>query len=282
MTRSTRPGSDLDDNAPAEGLAAIEAVLDVGVTGYRLRGIQGRLIRKLGESIVRGLYPPGTLLPREGDLMEAHDASRTSVREAIKVLSAKGLVETRQRIGTRVRDRDHWNIFDADVLAWHGLDALDDAILRDLIEMRQLVEPPAARLAAGRASLDDLAAIGAACDGMRAAMSDMEAYAKADVAFHVAVFAASHNQLLKRFAHIVANFMQISFRIQQQALDRVEHRVEDDLAIHIAIFEAIDRGDAAAAEAGMMRTILDGKADLQRARAQMKKRFGGRRPPSSP
>jgi len=280
MTSTTRPGPDGD--AQDGGLATLEAVLDVGVTGYRLRGIQGRLIRKLGESIVRGLYPPGTLLPREGDLMEAHDASRTSVREAIKVLSAKGLVETRQRIGTRVRARDHWNIFDADVLAWHGLDALDDDILRDLIEMRQLVEPPAARLAAGRASLDDLAAIAAACDGMRAAMSDMEAYAKADVAFHVAVFAASHNQLLKRFAHIVANFMQISFRIQQQALDRVEHRVEDDLAIHIAIFEAIDRGDAAAAEAGMMRTILDGKADLQRARAQMKKRLGGRRPPPRP
>jgi GntR family galactonate operon transcriptional repressor len=261
------------DAGPAtEGLGDF---LDPGVTGYRLRGIQGRLIRDLGESIVRGLYPPDTLLPREGDLMERYGASRTSVREAIKVLSAKGLVETRQKIGTRVRARDHWNIFDADVLAWHDFNALGEDILKDLIEMRQLVEPPAARFAAGRASLDDVAAIGAACERMRAAMNDMAAYARADVAFHMAVFAASHNLLLERFAYIVANFLQISFRIQQEALDEVDNRVEDDLAIHVGIFEAINRGDAAAAEEGMMRAILDGKTNLQRARARFRLRMRG-------
>jgi GntR family galactonate operon transcriptional repressor len=237
-----------------------------GVTGYRLRGIQGRLIRSLGHDIVRGVHAPGTLLPREVELMAAHGASRTSVREAIKVLSGKGLVETRQKVGTRVRERDHWNIFDADVLDWHMIDEVDHDILRDLIEMRQLVEPAAARFAAARASLDDLGRIGEACEAMKGALGDMAAYAKADVGFHMAVLAASHNTLLRRFAHIVANFLQVSFRIQQEALDAPDERLEDDLALHLSIADAINRGDAAAAEEAMMRAILDGKAHLQRAR----------------
>src|SRR5580698_8887955 len=84
--------------------------------GQKPRGIQGRVATRLGEEIVRGVYPAGSLLPRESELMASYDASRTSIREVIKVLSAKGLVETRQRVGTRVLDRNNWNIFDPDVL----------------------------------------------------------------------------------------------------------------------------------------------------------------------
>lgn len=237
-----------------------------GDAGYDLKGIHGRVTQGLGESIVRGVYPPGSTLPREPDLMTLYGASRTSIREAVKVLGAKGLVETRQRLGTRVRDRSHWNMFDTDVLHWHSFDDLDNDILKDLIEMRQLVEPPAARLAATRATLDDIALIGERCEDMRKAVDDMAAYALADVQFHLAVFGASHNTMLQRFAHIVAGFLEISFRIQQQALDRREHRIEDDYEQHHHLYRAIDRGDAAAAEAIMMDLILDGKASLQRAR----------------
>ena len=126
------------------------------IVGRKPKGIQGRVINSLGESIVRGLYPQGSLLPRESELMRSFDASRTSIREVIKVLSAKGLMETRQKIGTRVLERGNWNTFDTDVLLWHPFDNTDHDILRDLIEMRQLVEPPAARFAATRATLDDI------------------------------------------------------------------------------------------------------------------------------
>jgi GntR family galactonate operon transcriptional repressor len=266
--------------AGRDAIAAPDDLLDVerlgnGLTGYRLRGVQGRVISSLGESIVRGVYAPGVTLPREAELMHRHGASRTTVREAIKVLSAKGLLETRQKVGTRVRSRDEWNVFDADVLSWHTLDSVDQDILKDLIEMRQLVEPPAARFAAGRASLDDIARIAEACDAMRAAAGDPSAYAEADVRFHMAVFAASKNTLLKRFAHIVANFLQFSFRIQQEAMPDSGH-FDDDLEIHVSIFDAINRGDAAAAEAGMLRAILDGKAHLQRARTKFRARDGRR------
>ena len=255
----------------AQAVDPDEAASTGSVTGYRLRGIQGRLIRALGHAIVRGAHPPGALLPREIELMAEHGASRTSVREAIKVLSGKGLVETRQKVGTRVRERDHWNIFDADVLDWHMIDEVDHDILRDLIEMRQLVEPAAARFAAGRATLDDLGRIADSVGAMRGALGDMAAYAKADVGFHMAVLAASHNALLRRFAHIVANFLQVSFRIQQEALDWPDERLEDDLALHVSIADAINRGDPTAAEEAMMRAILDGKAHLQRARKRARK-----------
>ncbi|WP_334174232.1 FadR/GntR family transcriptional regulator [Pseudoxanthobacter sp.] len=273
MTRM--PGQDLslpDTPAEADDEADGGTGAENGATGYRLRGLQGRLIRDIGESVVRGLYPPDTLLPRESELMERYSASRTSVREAIKVLAAKGLVETRQKIGTRVRARDQWNIFDADVLAWHDFNEDGDEVLKDLIEMRQIVEPPAARFAAGRATLDDIAAIGQAWEAMRAATGDPAAYTRADVSFHMAVFRASHNLLLKRFAHIVANFLQISFRIQQEALVGDE-QLDDDVAVHREIFEAINRGDAAAAENAMMRTILDGKTHLHKARARFRERM---------
>ena len=144
------------------------------VIGQKPRGIQGRVISRLGEEIVRGVYPTGSLLPRESELMAAYAVSRTSIREGIKVLSAKGLVETRQRIGTRVLDRSNWNIFDPDVLLWHPFDGAEHDILHDLIEMRQLVEPAAARFAATRATLDDLALIRASCDAMRDILARQE------------------------------------------------------------------------------------------------------------
>lgn len=239
--------------------------LSHGTAGYDLKGIHGRVIHGLGQSIVRGVYQPGSILPREPDLMSLYGASRTTLREAIKVLSAKGLVETRQRLGTRVRERSHWNIFDTDVLHWHPFDSLDNDILRDLIEMRQLVEPPAARFAAMRASLDDIAQIAERCEAMKLAVADMAAYALADVQFHLAIFRASHNMMLGRFAHIVAGFLEISFRIQQEALDDHEHRIENDCEQHNRLYLAINRGDAGAAEAIMMDLILDGKASLQSA-----------------
>lgn len=239
------------------------------IVGFKPKGIQGRVVNSLGERIVCGQFPAGSLLPKESELMEAYDASRTSIREVIKILSAKGLVETRQKIGTRVLDRSNWNIFDPDVLLWYPFDTTGHDILRDLIEMRQLVEPPAARFAATRASLDDIELIRQSCEAMRQSMNHMAAYAEADVKFHLCVFRASHNAMLARFGHIVANFLQISFRIQQEALDTSENLIEDDCENHIRIYEAINRSDPAAAEELMMRVVLHGKASLQRARQKI-------------
>jgi len=258
--------SDTQDG-PADRLDDAQAVKAPRPSGYRFSGLQGRVIYALGSAIVSGRFAPGELLPREADLMAEFQASRPSLREALKVLAAKGLIEMRQRVGTRVRPRDLWNMFDSDILAWHlGVNGENtgqgDAMLRDLIELRQVIEPAAARYAASRARIDDLRRIQQALGAMAEATGDLSAYAVADVEFHMAVLAASHNSLLARFAHLVADFLHVSFHIQQQALNEHDNRIEDDLRQHKVIFEAINGGDGEEAASAMLRVILNGKVSL--------------------
>ncbi|MFT0858973.1 FadR/GntR family transcriptional regulator [Ancylobacter sp. G4_0304] len=235
-------------------------------SGYRISGVQGHVISELGRAIVSGRFAPGELLPREPELMAEFSASRPSLREALKVLAAKGLIEMRQKVGTRVRPRDLWNTFDSDVIAWHfgdgnGSPELRDTMMRDLIELRLMIEPAAAQLATGRATIEDLRRIRSALHAMEASSGDLISYAHADVAFHMAVFAASHNTLLGSFAHLVADFLHLSFSIQQQAL-KADKSVEDDIGQHRGVFEAIIGGDGEGAARAMRDVILDGKDSL--------------------
>ena len=197
--------------------------------------------------------------------MSGQEVSRTSIREAMKVLAAKGLVEIRQKTGTRVRPLDLWNVFDADVLRWHLRLGRGELILRDLIELRQAIEPAAARMAAGRANLEDLLRIDHAVCGMRDGVGDLDAYSRADVAFHMAVFGASHNLLFARLSHLVADFLEISFHLQQQALNEDDNRIQDDVEGHQQVFEAIRRGDGNAAAERMLEVVLNGKSSLYHA-----------------
>jgi GntR family galactonate operon transcriptional repressor len=228
-------------------------------SGYSMRGRQGHVIEAIGRSIVSGVYRPGDLLPREAELTAEHGVSRTSVREAMKVLAAKGLVDIRPKIGTRVRPKDLWNTFDSDLLTWTHSAGLGTGLMQDLIELRQIVEPNAARLAAGRASMVDLGQIEKTALAMATNADDSAAYAEWDVAFHMAVYAASHNALLQRFGMLVADFMKIAFDMQQAA---ASESLTEDAARHRLVFEAINRGDAAAAGAAMLEVVLDGKSAL--------------------
>lgn len=236
-------------------------------TGHRLRGLQGRVITDIGEAIVSGRYRPGALLPRESELIEEYSASRSSMREALKVLAGKGLVEMRQKVGTRVRQRELWNVFDADVLAWHHSQRIGQEILRELIELRQVIEPAAAKFAAYRATMADLNRIERAHAMMAVSVQDIDRYPDADVEFHMAVFAAAHNSLLSRFGHIVADFLRLSFKIQQRALNEKDNRIEDDVRGHRGVYEAIKRGDGAMAAEAMLTLIMNGKESLARSMA---------------
>ena len=119
-----------------------------------IRGLQKTIIESIGRTIVGGKILPGEFLPTEPELGANYNVSRTSVREAMRVLSAKGLIEIRQKIGTRVQEPEHWNIFDSDILRWHHEEGRGDAVMLDLIELRQILEPAAAKLAANRANMD--------------------------------------------------------------------------------------------------------------------------------
>ncbi|MBN9194980.1 MAG: FadR family transcriptional regulator [Microbacterium sp.] len=232
-------------------------------TGYAMRGLQGALIDAIGREIVRGRYLPGDLLPKEAELTEQYHASRTSVREAMRVLAAKGLVDIRQKIGTRVRSQDLWNVFDTDILRWHSEIGLGESVMRDLVEVRQIMEPAAARLATGRAGIPDLKRIDDALAAMHAAEGDADAYAHEDVSFHLAIYAATHNVLLRQFGNVVADFMYLTFTIQQQAAD--QELILEDVENHAAVYRAIDRGNGEAAAEAMLTVVLDGKSSLVQA-----------------
>src|SRR5438876_7310314 len=132
---------------------------------YPDRSLHDRVVHAIGRKILHGDLPPGALLPAEPEL----GASRTVVREAVKVLAAKGLVESRPKTGTRVRPRNAWNLLDPDVLAWQHDGAVDAALLRTLTEVRRIIEPAAAELAAARADARDIVALERALQQMEAA-----------------------------------------------------------------------------------------------------------------
>jgi DNA-binding FadR family transcriptional regulator len=128
--------------------------------------IHGSVVDAIGRWILGGTYAPNDLLPREDDLAVELGVSRTSIREAVKVLSAKGLLQARRRVGVRVRNRDDWNLLDPQVLSWHPDVGRDEALKTSLIEARRIIEPAAAALAARRATAVDLVQIEQAYLGM--------------------------------------------------------------------------------------------------------------------
>lgn len=162
-----------------------------------------RIARQFGIEILRGVFTPGEKLAREEELLKRFQVSRTVLREAFKILGAKGFVTAKTRVGTTVRESSSWNYFDADVLAWRISAGLDEDLLRTLREARLAVEPFAARLSAERASESDFAEMDAAIGLMREALSDRKLFAEGDLRFHRAVAGSTHNFLLSSFSSVV-------------------------------------------------------------------------------
>lgn len=229
-----------------------------------LRGLQKPVIDGIGRSIVGGQFAPGAILPTEPELGEQYQVSRTSVREAMRVLAAKGLVEIRQKVGTRVQDPEHWNIFDADILRWHNDEGRGNGVMRDLIEMRQVLEPAAAKLAAGRATISDHRRLLAAIGSMEQNVDSSERYAEADVEFHLAVYSASHNSLMRQFGNVVAEFLIRAFTLQQRVV-KDSKALLDDVQLHREVYEAINRGEGESASRAMLAVVLEGKSSLIQA-----------------
>ena len=250
--------------------------------GYRLQGIHGRVVSSIGQGIIKGRYAPESLLPREPELIAKFGVSRTALREAMKVLAAKGLVETRQRVGTRVRPPEQWNHFDPEITAWHLNGGFSETYIRDLIEFRQMTEPPAARLAAERARAGDIAAMGTALAEMSAAAArdDPVAYAEADVAFHMRVFLATHNNLMASLSFTVRRILEATFKLHQATRGPRAYSFADDVDFHRAVLERIARRQPEAAEKAMFKVVAASRHDLATVHARPKrKRAGGRRRP---
>ena len=226
-----------------------------------IRGLQKTVIEGIGRTIIGGKILPGEFLPTEPELGANYNVSRTSVREAMRVLSAKGLIEIRQKVGTRVQEPEHWNIFDSDILRWHHEEGRGDAVMLDLIELRQILEPAAAKLAANRANMDQHRSLKAAIQTMQDQLDSPEDFARADLDFHLAVYEASQNSFLLQFGSVVSDFLRRVFMIQQQAV-RGRQALELDVQLHNEVYEAINRGDGQLAADTMLTVVLEGKNSL--------------------
>ena len=226
----------------------------------RKRNLFGQVVEELGSRIVRGELQPGQPLP-ESELCRDLGASRTVVREALKSLSAKGLVDTRTRTGTRVLEATHWNLLDLDVLSWRYAAMPRRQFFEEVFELRRMIEPAAAALAAERATPTEVEAIAQAYADMQTAEHESAASIDADLRFHRAVLAAAHNELLAQMGGVIGAGLLTSFRISSSSFDVFVPQ-------HGEVAEAIRTGRPAAARAAMENLLLSTREFLERELAE--------------
>ncbi|MER5446619.1 FadR/GntR family transcriptional regulator [Streptomyces sp. NPDC002764] len=231
------------------------------MTPYARRGVHGQTVEALARRILGGELPEGSTLDLVA-LQSELDVSLTALRESLKVLAAKGMVDARQKRGTFVRARSDWNLLDADVLRWQfeggGADGADRALLRNLAEVRAIIEPAAVRLAAQRRTDADVAALDAALEAMDQDASAAHAV-EADLAFHRALLNATHNELLERMEMVIESGL--------AHRDRIVHsspHSEDPVPAHRAVLDAVRDRDPDAAEAAMRALLDQAGRDLDR------------------
>ncbi len=199
----------------------------------RIKNVHGTTLDLLGEGIVAGRYPD--CIPPEVQLCEDLGVSRTVVREAVKSLAAKNLVITGPKVGTRVLPWDEWNWFDPDVIAWQSKTGLTREFLRDLVEIRRVIEPAAVRLAAERATSEDIAAIEAAYQGMKQAIEHGGDYVRHDLLFHQGLLRASHNRMVVQMSKALGALLRTSFEISTSKPDGPA----TSLSLHRAVLDAV-------------------------------------------
>ncbi|HEY8356046.1 MAG TPA: FadR/GntR family transcriptional regulator [Ramlibacter sp.] len=224
-----------------------------------MRNVHGNTVDHLGAAIVAGRYAPGASIPPEPLLCEELGVSRTVVREAVKSLIAKGLVSSGPKVGTRVLPSDEWNWFDRDVIVWQSRAGLTREFLRDLQELRRVVEPAAVRLAAERATPQDIVGIEAAYAGMKRAVEEGGDYVTHDLRFHQGLLRASHNRMVAQMSKALAALLRTSFEISTSRQDGPKL----SLPLHRAVVDAVIARDAAAAERAILVLIDGAREDIE-------------------
>ena len=224
-----------------------------------IKNVHGNTLDHLGQAIVSGRYPPGTSVPPEPLLCEELGVSRTVVREAIKALAAKGLIVTGPKVGSRVLPQDVWNWFDPDVIAWQAKAGLTPDFLRDLQDLRRVVEPAAVRLAAERASAEDIAEIEAAYAGMKNAIEHGGDYVTSDLRFHHALLRAARNRMLTQMSKALNALLRTSFEISTAR----SNGPALSLPMHRAVLDAVKAHEPAKAERAILKLIDSARIDIE-------------------
>lgn len=223
------------------------------------RNLTHGLLDALGRDIVIGTFDD-VGFPTEAELSKRHDVSRSVTREAVKMLTAKGLLSARPRQGTVVQPHSNWNLFDTDVLHWLLERKFSIDLLRYFTELRIGMEPPAAALAAINAGDEGRMLIKAGLDRMRAAEEGWDDPLEADIAFHVAILAASQNPFYAQFRNVVGTALRTSIRFTNRIKGRTANIEE-----HVSVYDAIVAGDADRAFSGMKQLIDEVLSLINRA-----------------
>lgn len=223
----------------------------------------GAIAQKLGVAILSGDYPPGFVLGSEVTFAEALGVSRTAYREAIQVLTAKGLVESKPKAGTRVLPRERWNLLDADVLGWAFTGEPDIGFIRNLFELRAIFEPAAAELAASRRTDADLAIMHEALQAMEEHTLATAAGRAADRDFHAAILRATCNDALLVLSSSIGAAVNWTTQFKQRARALPRNPIPE----HRLVFDAIAASDGEAARAAMRNLVDLALEDTRRSMA---------------
>lgn len=211
-------------------------------------GAAKEAVAVLGKRIADDVYRPGEIMPTEPELARSLGVSRATVRDAIKVLSGKGLVRTARRYGTSVRPVEEWNLLDADVAAWHEpTHPRLQQMFAETTELRTIIEPAAAAQAAERATEEQVAVILEAAYAMRPGEDDLASLFAADCRFHATMLDATGNLMMRQLRPIILTMLRISYEYGVLAVDQEPVSREG----HIRVAEAIRGRDPVAARAAM-------------------------------
>ncbi|HSV55052.1 MAG TPA: FadR/GntR family transcriptional regulator [Burkholderiaceae bacterium] len=228
-----------------------------------IKNVHGSTVDHLGEAIVAGRYAEGASLPAEPLLCMELGVSRTVIREAIKTLVARGLVSTGPKVGTRVLAAEQWNWFDADVVVWQTKAGLTPEFLRDLQDLRRVVEPAAVRLAAERATPQDIADIEAAYAGMKHAIEEGGDYVAYDLRFHQGLLRACRNRMIVQMSKALGALLRTSFELSTSRRDGPKR----SLPLHRAVLDAVAAHQPAKAERAILQLIDGARDDIEQVLA---------------
>jgi GntR family galactonate operon transcriptional repressor len=218
------------------------------------------ILTRIGIDICAGRYAPGQVIPPEPVLGAQLGVSRIVIREAIKGLVSKGMVATRRRTGTVVLDHARWSLLDPQIMTWRAeATGVDLPLANDIMELRRIVEPAAARLAADRASDAERKALRAAYEAMANAVTGNGDYVAADLAFHDIIIRACANPLVTQLQGVISTVLRIGF----ERVAETPGGPERSLPLHREVCEAIEKRNGLKAERAVLALIDQAESDLR-------------------
>jgi DNA-binding FadR family transcriptional regulator len=231
--------------------------------GSLIRSLSGRpaarnyhtfVINEIGHGIVTGLFPVGSILASDAVMMETYGVSRTVLREALKTLEAKGMVEARPKVGTRVSPTSRWSFFDPQVLSWHFYAKPDRRFYESLFDTRRALETRAVRLASERRTAENVRLMKYWLHQMELAEGNLEAHGLSGLEIHRAIAESSGNALLRSVTGIVELTLALALKSLSQTAASTAY-FSAGFAAHTALVKAIEAGNGAEAEAAVIQLI---------------------------